>query len=240
MKSKRYKICAYWLLIVAIGTLLNILLTSIFGTALPVGSHIAWSTLYAGKGLSSAGNSLLLVAAIIMALFVTVPFIICFVQSLKRARGMHLGLIIYALDTIMLIADLLSITISAVRIFLIIALVIHIIGIFLLGYGSYRGARDTSSHNYVRTLYIKRSSDGFGGVRLTCNLNGAFMCTLEQGEERLVVVDHHRQRLWVASNSTATELVLPSGSHNVSVIISQEYIDGQSKINIISADPSAQ
>ncbi|MBQ9084481.1 MAG: hypothetical protein IJY24_02380 [Clostridia bacterium] len=239
MKSKRYTISAYWLLTVAIGTIINILLISIFGTALPVGSHIAWSALFTGLGLATSESSIFLVAAIFMSIFVAAPFLICFIQALKRGRAMLLGLIIYALDTVMLVADLIYISNTAVRIFLIISLVIHLAGIALLAYGSYLGIKDEGSQSAVRTLYIRRARDGFGSQRLNCRLNGAFMCTLEPGEERLVVVDRHRQRLSVSLFGAApAELVLPSGANNVSVIISLEYINGQSKIIISSNDSS--
>ena len=239
MKSKWYTVSAYWLLAIGVGTLMNILLINLFGLTMPIGSHIGWNFLFTGRQLSS-GDALFSVAFAFMARFVAIPFFICFWQSFKKGGAVLLGAILYALDTVMLLFDLITFSNASLRIFLIISLCIHIIGLVFLFFGAYLGYNRSEYQNHVRTLYVGCSPLVPVNTRLTCYLNGAFMCTLTSGETKIVVIDRNHQRLSVGSSTLIpSDIVLPAGTENVSVIVSTAYTDKGASIIITSATPKA-
>ena len=239
MNGKRYTLCAWWLFVVGVGTLINILLVNIFDLTLPIGSHIGWNFLFTGKQLSLGGEPLFIVSFSFMTFFVSLPFFLCFWQSFKRGGAMLLGFIFYALDTVMLVFDLFTFSNTAARIFLIISLCIHLAGLFFLGYGTYVGRNNSKWQNTVRTLYVGCKVNN-SNSRFVCYLNGAFMCTLTAGETKIVVIDHNHQRLSVGSESfNPSEIVIPSGMSNVSVIVSTAYTDKGTSIIITSTNPAS-
>lgn len=236
MKSKWYTIASYWLLAVGVGTLVNIFLISLFGSSLPIGAHIGWNFLFTGRQVSSGGTDLFSVAFGFMSLFVSLPFFICFWQSLKKGGAMFVGMLLYAVDSIKLIFDIFVYNDASLRIFLLISLGIHIVGISLLTLATFIGYNSPRYQNNIRTLCVACSPKCDGSTRFACYLNGAFMCTITAGETRIVVIDRNHQRLYVGSDSLSPEnILLPPGRDNVSVTVSTAYTDKGTSITITSS-----
>lgn len=231
MKSKWYTIASYWLLAVGVGTLVNIFLMCLFGSSLPIGSHIGWNFLFIG--VQAKDTMPLLVVA---TLFVSVPFFIFFWQGLKSWRAMFAGLLYYTIDSLKLIFDIFVFDYTPLRIFLLISLVIRIVGTALLVFATFIGNSSPKYQNNVRTLYVSCSSDCSSNIRFACYLNGAFMSTLTLGETKIVVIDRNHQRLYVSSDSLSPEnILLPPGRDNVSVSISTAYTDKGTSIIVTSS-----
>lgn len=235
MKSKWYTIASFWFLAVGAGTLINIFLICLFGSSLPIGSHIGWNFLFIG---AQANNTMVPFA--ILTIFVSIPFFFLFWKSFKSWWAMFVGMLYYALDSFKLIFDIIVFDSIPLRIFLAISLAIHVVGIALLVIATFIGYNSPKYQNNVRTLYVACSPTCDKNIRFACYLNGAFMCTLTAGETRIVVIDRNHQRLYVNSDSLSPEnILLPPGRDNVSVTVSVAYTNNGTSITITPTNPTA-
>lgn len=154
---------------------------------------------------AETGMIIFYIIAIVLALFLLVPYLLCYILSKKRVGFMIGALVLFSVDTVFFLINFVS-TLIAGDVSYVIDLIFHVYALVSLAFGVWHGlslkkekrpdyealaaqAENGDSPFDTRALTITRQKSLVGcTMRLTVFVNGKETCDLKNGESKTITV----------------------------------------------------